>query len=233
MVVGGSSGIGYSVAGRLASTHSVTALARRIDRLAPLEEVGDVAPVRCDVADLSSIDTIVKQAVQARGKIGCLVYCAGVQQIRPLRMLQIEDIRNVLDVNLTAVLVFGRLMATQQVSLPESTFCAITSIVARRPEPGILAYSVAKAGQEALIKGLARELAPRRAVGVAPGWLDTEMTRNFQQVYDDRFKVELAKKSPRGIATVEAVTDLIEFLISPKAAYITGQVVTIDGGFSL
>ena len=232
LVVGASSGIGYAVAERLISTHEVTALARRTELLSPLVERGAVA-MGCDVADLESIGPILDEAVQARGKIAGLIYCAGVQQIKPIRLAANEDIRRAIDVNLTAALVFARHFAGQRVSDAGSAFCAISSVAAQRPEPAIVPYAVAKAGLEAMIKGLARELAPRRIIGVAPGWLDTPMTRAFKKVYNDRFKEELAKTSPRGIATVDAVVDLIEFLLSPRAAYITGQIVTIEGGASL
>lgn len=232
LIVGASSGIGASVASRMLDTHQVTALARRIDRLELLQAAG--ADVRfCDVADFESIPTVVEAAVAAQGKIDCLIYCAGVQMIKPMRSLKTNDIESVITVNLTAALVFARLIASQRISSSDSVFCAVSSIAAHRPEPAIIPYSVAKAGLEAMIKGMARELAPRRAVGVAPGWLETEMTGAFKAVYSETFKEELAKKAPRGIATVDAVTDLIEFLVSPKAGYITGQIVTIDGGASL
>ncbi|MFZ6864530.1 SDR family NAD(P)-dependent oxidoreductase [Undibacterium sp. Ji67W] len=232
LVVGASSGIGYAMAQRLSETHRVTALARRTDRLASLVEMG-VSAVYCDVADLDSIAAIVEQSVATNGKVSALIYCAGLQMIRPMRTVKVTDIRQVIDVNLSAALVFGQLMASQRISEAQAVYCAVSSISAQRPEPAIIPYAVAKAGIEAMIKGLARELAPRRAIGVAPGWLDTEMTQSFKQIYNDAFKEQLMKKSPTGIATVDAVADLIEFLISPKAAFITGQIITIDGGASL
>ncbi|MBR0642197.1 SDR family oxidoreductase [Roseomonas hellenica] len=232
LIVGASSGVGYALAERLSASYRVTALARRIERLQPLEAVG-VRALRCDVSEPDQIASTLDEAVAAGGKITCLVYCAGLQSIKPMRMLRDADIRNVIDVNLTGALTFGRLMASQRVSEPESVFCAVSSIAAHRPEPAIVPYAVAKAGLEALIKGMARELAPRRAVGVAPGWLDTDMTRGFEKVYNTAFKENLARVSPRGIVTVEAVVDLVEFLVSPRAGFITGQIVTIDGGASL
>jgi gluconate 5-dehydrogenase len=210
LIVGASSGIGYALVERLAATHHVTALARRVERLQPFSEEG-VNALRCDVTDVSQITTIVDAAVAACGKISCLIYCAGIQEIKPIRMLREPDIRNILDVNLTGALIFASLMASQRISESDAVFCAISSIAAHRPEPAIVPYAVAKAGIEALVKGLARELAPRRAVGVAPGWLDTEMTRGFAKVYNQTFRENLARTSPRGIATVAAVVDLVEF----------------------
>lgn len=232
LIVGASSGLGHLVAERLVKTHRVTAIARRIDRLSALEAAG-ASIFQCDVSDLESIPTIVDTAVETHGKIDCLIYCAGTQMIKPMRALKTSDIEMIVTVNLTAALVFARLMASQRISSIDSVFCAVSSIAAQRPEPGIIPYAVTKAGIEAMVKGLARELAPRRAVGIAPGWLETEMTEAYKQIYNNTFKADLEKRAPRGIATIAAVADLIEFLISPKASYITGQIVTIDGGASL
>ncbi|HEY4252817.1 MAG TPA: SDR family oxidoreductase [Roseomonas sp.] len=232
LIVGASSGIGHALAQRLSASWRVTALARRIELLQPLEASG-VSALRCDVSDPAQIAAAVDAAVAAGGRIACLVYCAGLQSIKPMRMLRDAEIREVLDVNLTGAMHFGRLLASQRVAEPDAVFCAVSSIAAHRPEPAIIPYAVAKAGLEALVKGMARELAPRRAVGVAPGWLDTGMTRGFGKIYTEAFKEKLAQASPRGIVTVEAVVDLVEFLVSPRAGFITGQIVTIDGGASL
>jgi gluconate 5-dehydrogenase len=232
LIVGASSGIGFEVAQRLAPNWRVTALSRRIERLAPLRESG-VEAVFCDVAQLESIAPLVENIVARRGKVSALVYCAGAQLVRPMRSLKLDDIRRVIDVNLTAALIFGQMMASQRFADSDATFCAVSSIAAQRPEPAIVPYAVAKAGLEALIKGLAREISPRRAVGVAPGWLDTEMTQAYKQVYNDAFKEQLAKKAPGGIATVASIVDAIAFLLSNQAKFITGQILTIDGGASL
>ena len=111
-------------------------------------------------------------------------------------------------------------------------FCAVSSIAAINPEPGMVGYSVMKAALDAMIRGLAKEVAPRRFVGVAPGWLDTEMTQS-QKIYGDSFKQSLESSSPLGLTTVGDVIEAIDFLISRRAASITGQVLCVDSGSSL
>ena len=96
-----------------------------------------------------------------------------------------------------------------------------------------MTYAASKAGLSTLVSGLAREIGPRRAVGVAPGWIDTEMTQSFSHLYDDAFRERLAKNSPAGPATVESVVDTILFLLSPAARSITGQIVRVDGGAAI
>lgn len=232
LVVGASSGLGFRVAEKLAKLGPVTALARRTEKMAPLADIG-ITPMACDVSDLDSIASIVQLAVAERGKIDKLVYCAGLQSIKPMRGLKVDDINMVVTVNLTAAICFGRLFASPKFSTGDAVFCAVSSIAAQRPEPAIIPYAAAKAGLDALIKGMARECAPRRAFGVAPGWLESEMTQAFPRVYNDAFKERLEKESPSGIATIETVSEMMVHLLSDNARHLTGQIVTIDGGASL
>jgi NAD(P)-dependent dehydrogenase (short-subunit alcohol dehydrogenase family) len=138
-----------------------------------------------------------------------------------------------MDVNLLAPLFLAKCFASQRVSASNAVFCAVSSVAGQRPEPGIVAYSIAKAGLNALIKGMAKELGPRRAVGVAPGWLDTEMTRGYKHIYNEEFRTALANRSPAGIATIGSIVDVIEFLLSEKAQHVTGEIITVDGGATL
>jgi NAD(P)-dependent dehydrogenase (short-subunit alcohol dehydrogenase family) len=230
LVIGASSGIGKRLAERLsASGGAVTAVARRADRLVELERCGAQIIV-ADMADLASIPAVIKQAVEAQGPLSALVYCAGAQKIKPLRMMSAAEVEDLYRINLTVPTLLAGQFTSRRVSRDDGVFCVISSIAAQRPEPGIVAYGASKAGADALIHGLAREMGPRRAVGVAPGWLDTEMTQAYGHLYSDAFKERLAKDSPAGAADVEAVVDCIEFLLSRKARFITGEVVRVDGG---
>ncbi len=229
LVVGASSGVGRAVVERYLPTAVVTATARRADRLASLAEQG-AHVVSCDATDSAALETAINESVSRAGPLSAMVYCAGVQTIKPLRSLKVTDLAAVMNVNLMAPLFLAKFFASQRVSKTDAVFCAVSSVAGQRPEPGIVAYSVAKAGLNALIKGMAKELGPRRAVGVAPGWLDTEMTQGFKHIYNDEFRSELAKRSPAGIATVDSVVDVIEFLLSDKARHVTGEIITVDGG---
>jgi len=232
LVIGASSGIGRAVAERLAPSMAVTAMARRLDRLRELEPLG-IGAIQCDVADSAAIAPAVEQAVAERGKISALIYCAGVQKIKPVRLMKAPDLRELIAVNLEAPLILAGLFTSKRVTTEDAVFCAISSIAAARPEPGIVAYSASKAGLEAMIKALAREAAPRRAVAVSPGWLDTEMTQSHGAIYNEEFRERLGKTAPLGIATIEAVVDMILFLISPAARFVTGEVVRVDAGAAL
>lgn len=233
LVVGASSGIGRAVAERFAAGGAqVTALARRADRLAELAAAG-IATLAADATDLAAIAGVVQGAVAERGLLTGLVYCAGVQVIKPMRGLSVEEVERLYRTNLVAPTLFASAFASARVSTREAVFCAVSSVAARRPEPAIVPYAASKAGLDALIRGLARELAPRRAVGVAPGWLDTEMTQAHARLYGADFRASLEKRSPAGAADVASVVEAIAFLMSPRARHITGEILRVDGGASL
>lgn len=232
LVVGASSGIGRAVAERFATQGAVTALARRADRLAELAEAG-IATIAADVTDLAAIAGTLQAAVAERGLLTGLIYCAGVQVIKPMRSLGVEEVQRLYTTNLVAPTLFAAAFGSARISTRNAVFCAVSSVAAQRPEPAIVPYAASKAGLDALIRGLARELAPRRAVGVAPGWLDTEMTQAHARLYGEGFKEALEKRSPAGVATVASVADAIAFLMSPQARHVTGEILRVDGGASL
>ena len=232
LIIGASSGIGFACVKRFEGKFRISALARRVHVFEDFDPE-NVRCVSCDVSSAESIEVAFSVAVKEFGKISVLIICAGVQLIKPIRSLKLADIRNVIDVNLTSQVIAASLFASQKYSEQQAVLCVVSSVAASNPEPGIVLYSATKAASEALVAGLARELSPRRVVGVAPGWLDTDMTRAYKNIYSESFIKELSRKSPVGIATVDDVVDAIEFLISNKAKLITGRIITVDGGASL
>lgn len=232
LVIGASGGIGLGLVKRLSPTHRITAVARRTERLAELEALG-VSTIAADMSDLGAIPEVIRLAVERGGVLSSLTYCAGMQKIMSMRTMSAAEIEMLYTLNLTAPTVLAGQFASRRVSADDGVFCLVSSIAARRPEAGIVAYGASKAGAEALLRGMAREIGPRRAVGVAPGWLDTEMTRAYPHLYGAEFKEQLAKASPAGPATVDAVIDCIQFLLSSQAGSITGEIITVDGGAAL
>ncbi len=88
------------------------------------------------------------------------MYCAGVQVIKPMRSLGVEEVERLYRTNLVAPTLFAAAFGSARVSTRDAVFCAVSSVAAQRPEPAIVPYAASKAGLDALIKGLARELAP-------------------------------------------------------------------------
>ncbi len=232
LIVGASSGIGAELARRALGQGPLSLLARRADRLEALAGEHGRA-FACDVSNGEQLQDAIKAAVAANGKVDRMIYCAGRQLVKPMRGATPADLNEVVSVNLTGALVAASAFASARVASPNAVLLVISSIAAQRAEPGIVAYSAAKAGLTALVHGLARECRPKRVVGIAPGWLDTEMTQSLPHVYTDAFREKLAASAPRGISTVGEVVGLADYLLSDAAQSITGQIFTIDGGASL
>ena len=233
VIFGASSGLGHALASRLVNNNNLSLFARRLDRLEDFSrEAENIYVASADVTNFEEMHSLLSKAVKKFGKIQKLVYCAGHQIIKPHRMTSELDYDQMYAVNLRGALAASKAFCRSSISESTAVMCIVSSVAAQKPEPGILGYSVMKSGLSALIKGLAVECRPRRFVGVAPAWLDTEMTKR-QSIYDSDFIEQLSNKSPLGLTSIECVLDTIEFLISCKAKSITGQIITVDGGYTL
>jgi NAD(P)-dependent dehydrogenase (short-subunit alcohol dehydrogenase family) len=232
IILGASSGLGAECAKRFIETYNVSCLSRRgiIPETINRESAVGIA---CDGTSLTSIRESVEEAINRFGKFSLMIITSGTQNIKPVRAFKESETFDMLAVNIALPFHAATIFSSNKYSTPDSTLCLVSSIAAKRPEPGIVLYSATKAATEALVIGLAKELAPRRVVGVCPGWLDTPMTQKQSHVYNDKFIDALKIKSPLGIATTNDVVDAIEFLSSSNSSKITGQILVIDGGVSL
>jgi NAD(P)-dependent dehydrogenase (short-subunit alcohol dehydrogenase family) len=231
VVLGSSGSVGLACARKLSKSHNVSCLSRRGINF-NVEEFEGVS-IFCDVLKSESIKLAFEESISRFGKISTLVFCVGLQLIKPARLLKDDDIQSVIETNFSSLVKVSSLFASQRFSDVNAVMCVVSSVAAKSPEPGIVLYSASKAAVEALVVGLAKELAPKRVVGVAPGWMDTDMTRAYPYIYNEEYIEELKKKSPLGLVTVDDVANAIVHLTSTKAVKITGQIITIDGGASL
>lgn len=225
LVVGASSGIGYAIAKLLSKEHTVVAVARREDRLKEFENYEIF-----DVLDLETIASFVKDLVKKYGKFDSLIYCAGTQNIKPLKVTKVDEAKELFDINYFAPLFFAKAFSSKRSINSDGSILFISSIAGFKPESGILNYSASKSALNNLTQGLAKEIAPIRVNAIAPGFLETEMTDSFSHIYSDEFKSKLSKEYPLGLGGVDDVANLAEFLVSKKAKYITGDIIRVDGG---
>jgi NAD(P)-dependent dehydrogenase (short-subunit alcohol dehydrogenase family) len=232
LIVGASSSVGSEIAARLSINNRLSLLSRDINRLSPSIK-GNVSIFSADVCDHSAFKQTISEAVETSGRIDYLVYCPGLQVVKPLRSISTQEISDVINVNLTGALICASMFASSRISSKDAVFGVISSIAANNPEPGIVSYSAAKAGLSALVKGVARECAPKRAFAVSPGWLDTAMTQNFSYVYNEAFVKNLQKSSPLGMVKPSEVADLVVNLLCGSMSKLTGQSFVLDGGYSL
>jgi NAD(P)-dependent dehydrogenase (short-subunit alcohol dehydrogenase family) len=225
LVVGGSSGIGRSCVESLAAAGWSTA----VFDLKP--EPGEDA-IALDVRDREAVFAAVAELVEAKGPLGTVVYAAGTARVTPILEVQPKEWELVLGVNLTGA--FHALQASAPHIVDGGSFTAISSIDSAAPVPGLAPYCASKAGVEALVRSAALELGPAgvRANAVLPGLVRTPLMEAQLQ----RPGVEeafLAQTPLRGIAAGAEIGDVVAFLASPAARWITGASIPVDGGMAL
>jgi 3-oxoacyl-[acyl-carrier protein] reductase len=236
LVTGGSRGIGRAIVTRLATQGADVAFTYKGNEAAAAESVGIVEglgrrglAIQADARDPASAEAAVKAAIDAFGKIDILVNNAGVTRDDLIMRMTEESWRDVLETNL-----FGAFWMTKAVTRPmlkakSGRIINITSVSGQAGQIGQANYSAAKAGLIGLTKATARELASRTITvnAVAPGFVLTELTQDLPQPLLD----EIVSRTPLGrFATTEEIANAVAFLASDDAAYITGQVLAVDGG---
>jgi NAD(P)-dependent dehydrogenase (short-subunit alcohol dehydrogenase family) len=237
LVTGASSGIGRHFAAVLAAAGAKVALAaRRADRLSELareieEAGGQSLPIACDVTHSDDVAAAVATAENELGPLTLLVNNAGVVVSKPLFEHTEADWDHVVDTNLKGAWLMAREFAQQLVGLKRpGRIINISSVLGSRTIGRVPAYCAAKAGLTHLTHVLAMELARYGILvnALAPGYVETDFNRAFFQT--EPGKALIARIPLKRLGQTEDLDGALLFLASPASAYVTGAVISVDGG---
>ncbi|MEO6208327.1 MAG: 3-oxoacyl-[acyl-carrier-protein] reductase [Candidatus Limnocylindrales bacterium] len=236
LVTGGSRGIGRAIALRLATQGADVAFSYKGNAAAAAETVAALASmgrralaVQADVSDVAAAETVVKATISDFGKVDILVNNAGITRDDLIMRMSEDAWREVLETNLFGAFWMIKAVTRPMLKAKGGRIINMTSVSGQAGQTGQANYSAAKAGLIGLTKATARELASRGITcnAVAPGFVLTELTEGLP----DALKDEITSRTPLGrFGTTQEIADAVAFLASDEAAYITGQVLAVDGG---
>ena len=235
IVTGASQGIGRGIAIALAKAGAkVACIARTAEKLeetaAAIRAAGGTAEVfACDVTSSESVQNVVDQVVERWQRLDIVVNNAGITRDTLIPRMDDADWDDVIATNLRGTFLFTRAATRPMMSARHGRIINISSVSGLTGNPGQANYSASKAGVIGMTRTVAKELAGRKITvnAVAPGFIETEMTAAMGQVVLDEVKKRIPAKR---MGTPDDIAYAVLFLASGAASYITGQVLTVDGG---
>lgn len=239
LVTGASRGIGRAVACGLAVDGFDLALVyagnadAAADAVAACEAAGATARAyRCDVSNADEVKATADAVLADFGSVWALVNNAGITRDTLLARMKDEDFARVLEVNLTGAFNMMHALTRPLMRQRGGRIVSMSSVVGLMGNAGQANYAASKAGLIGLTKSVARELAPRGVTvnAVAPGFVRTDMTAALPEQVVERYEGQI----PLGrLADPEEVAGVVRFLVSDAAAYVTGEVIRVDGGMAM
>lgn len=239
LVTGAGRGIGASIAKRFASEGAEVivnysgndeAAQKTVDEITATG--GQAQKYKCSVNDSESVKVMIDEIIKKFGRIDILVNNAGITKDGLMLRMTDEDFDRVIDVNLKGTFNCTKYVSKYMLKQKSGKIINISSVVGLSGNAGQVNYSASKAGIIGITKSAAKELSSRGITvnAVAPGYVDTDMTK----VLSDNIRNEILKNIPlQRMGNVEDISNCVAFIASEDASYITGQVISVDGGMHI
>ncbi len=239
LVTGAAKGIGKAIALALAADGAAVIVNyngskdRAEQTVEEIKALGaDAMAYRCNVADTKAVDDMIKEIIRIYGRLDILVNNAGITRDNLIMKMTEEDFDAVINANLKGCFNTIKAVSRQMLKQRSGRIINITSVSGILGNAGQANYAASKAGIIGLTKTMARELASRGITvnAVAPGFVDTDMTRTLS----DSIKAAATAQIPLGhFGRPEDIASMAAYLASEKASYITGQIISVDGGMAI
>lgn len=242
IVTGGNSGIGFGMARGLAAAGASVAIwgrdrernSRAVEQIAA--EGGSALPIHCDITDEGAVEAALRETLGELDKVdSCFVNAGAGASFTPFIEMGDQEWRRVLDVNLDGAFRTMRAVAAQMVAQGTGgSLVGTSSLSALQGQAGGQNYAASKAALLAIVRSIAVELARHsiRANAIVPGWIDTPLAH--EALASEGFVTKVLPRVPaRRWGAPEDFAGVAVFLASPASAYMTGQEVVIDGGYSV
>lgn len=237
LITGSTGGIGEAIAMELSKDYNlVLHCNKNLENLEKLKnELNDICDVKVvfgNLSDFNKCKEIVKQLRLENLDIEVLINNAGITKDNLILRMKPEDFKEVLEVNLYSAFYMSKLLVKDMMKRKSGKIINISSISGIRGNIAQTNYSASKAALIGFTKSLAKEMASRNILvnAVAPGFIDTEMTQKLS----DTIKDEILKDIPLNrVGKAIEVANLVRFLASENSSYITGEVISVDGGLGI
>ena len=236
LVTGASSGVGRATAQLLSKKHGVIVHGRDMERLLETKEQcahsSQTIIWRHDLSDIDGIEESFNSQALSNGGVNIFgfVHCAGIINMNPLRAVSISSIAETMNVNYVSAVILTKILMSKKYNADSlRNIVYISSNISGFGAKAFSSYAASKGALDSFMKCMAVELAPKvRINSILPGGMRTRMT---EETFNDQDLVErMESQYPLGMGIPENIADAVEFLLSDKASWITGQQITIDGG---
>lgn len=238
VVTGGAKGIGRAVTARLAKDGAIVFALGRTEPKEGMQITGNTETdsrikfLAADVSDADNLKDVIDKIIKENEKIDILVNNAGITKDNLLIRMSEKDFDDVMNINLKGAFLASKFVSRYMMSKRQGRIINIGSVVGTIGNPGQANYASSKAGMIGLTKSLAKELSARNILVnlIAPGYVKTEMTDKLSDEQRKYFEENIPLKR---IAEPEDIANTVSFFCSDDSAYITGQVIHVDGGLAM